>query len=705
MTDPQRALPLGFYDQTVKRFFVPPEEEDQDIHSIYLDGKSLWCGGRTALWEVKGDQIEIVLRKKDSSPVHALCVHGALGLLVGCVQGLFRRSGNALKSIPLPKEKTGPILHLSTGSEGETLCASKERIFLLDREGTIRDLGGPPHRTLSSVGWDGLARPLVATDRGIWMLNESGWEKIRLQESLGYFLERQVRDLAVDGAGQIWATQGSHLAVLTPSFHWHMFPPQNVPVDDIRRIAVGPRGEVWIATSQGAARLFNGRWAYFASKRWLPDDEVRDIAIEQDGTAFIATSRGISRIGTERMTLEKKTEFFEDVVKSRHWRYGLVAMSILDKPGDLSSWRQEASDNDGCWTSAYLSAECFRYAATGSEEAKKNAVASYEGMSLLEKITPIPGLVARSVYKKGEKVVQSGGEWHETEDGEWIWKGDTSSDEMAGDYFAWSIFYDLVADEKQKRETAQLVSRVMDHLMDHDFNLVDVDGEPTTWGIYSPAQLNSLGFEPQKGLNSLEILSHLKATYHMTGNDQYQKAYLDLVENHHYAFNTIDQQVPVPKGVPWDHQLAMLSFYPLLRYEKDPFLRNIYLQSLENAWKWLKREHCPFWTFIYASITAHAVPLLEAVQWLQDVPMDMVTWNVKNSVRKDLLLQPERDYSGQWVAKDPIPMSERRLSKLDKAPYRLDGGTGGRTEDDGAFFLLSYWIGRYLGFLKEASDA
>jgi hypothetical protein len=32
-------------------------------------------------------------------------------------------------------------------------------------------------------------------------------------------------------------------------------------------------------------------------------------------------------------------------------------------------------------------------------------------------------------------------------------------------------------------------------------------------------------------------------------------------------------------------------------------------------------------------------------------------------------------------------------------PFRLDGGGGGRGEDDGAFFLLPYWLGRYHGYL------
>ena len=29
-------------------------------------------------------------------------------------------------------------------------------------------------------------------------------------------------------------------------------------------------------------------------------------------------------------------------------------------------------------------------------------------------------------------------------------------------------------------------------------------------------------------------------------------------------------------------------------------------------------------------------------------------------------------------------------------PFVVDGGDGGRSEDDGTFFLLPYWMGRHL---------
>ena len=48
-----------------------------------------------------------------------------------------------------------------------------------------------------------------------------------------------------------------------------------------------------------------------------------------------------------------------------------------------------------------------------------------------------------------------------------------------------------------------------------------------------------------------------------------------------------------------------------------------------------------------------------------------------------------------------LPAQERPLIKWNGNPYRLDGGNGGRTEEDGAVFLLAYWMARYYGILRE----
>jgi hypothetical protein len=42
-----------------------------------------------------------------------------------------------------------------------------------------------------------------------------------------------------------------------------------------------------------------------------------------------------------------------------------------------------------------------------------------------------------------------------------------------------------------------------------------------------------------------------------------------------------------------------------------------------------------------------------------------------------------------------LPYDELPISKWNGNPYRIDGGNGGRSEGDGVYFLLPYWMGRY----------
>jgi hypothetical protein len=45
-----------------------------------------------------------------------------------------------------------------------------------------------------------------------------------------------------------------------------------------------------------------------------------------------------------------------------------------------------------------------------------------------------------------------------------------------------------------------------------------------------------------------------------------------------------------------------------------------------------------------------------------------------------------------------LPPDERPVMKWNSNPFDIDGGSDGRGEDDGAAFLLPYWMGRYHGF-------
>ena len=151
-----------------------------------------------------------------------------------------------------------------------------------------------------------------------------------------------------------------------------------------------------------------------------------------------------------------------------------------------------------------------------------------------------------------------------------------------------------------------------------------------------------------------------------------------------------------------DDELAFLSYYPLLQFEKDPALLAVYKESLERSWRIERPERNPLWNLIYAAGTgATEFDRAETLRTLQEIPMDTIQWTMANSHRLDVPIDTSPDRQGRRQALVVLPYDELPMSKWNGNPYNLDGGNGGRTEDDGAYFLLPYWMGRYHGLIGE----
>jgi hypothetical protein len=145
-----------------------------------------------------------------------------------------------------------------------------------------------------------------------------------------------------------------------------------------------------------------------------------------------------------------------------------------------------------------------------------------------------------------------------------------------------------------------------------------------------------------------------------------------------------------------DEELALLSFYPLMNAETDPGLRRQYQDVLTKVWERVRAEKNPLWDFIYAQGTgATDYDCADATDSLRRIPLSTISWTVKNSQRDDLKIMPNPDRFGAEQAQSAMVPNERSVDKWNSNPFELDGGNGGRSEDEGAFFLLPYWFGRY----------
>ncbi len=487
---------------------------------------------------------------------------------------------------------------------------------------------------------------------------------------------------------------------------------------------------LWLATDHGAilflpAATPDQRWYTFAGRRYLADDVVLGLAPDASG-GWIRTRNGVSRIEFRPYTLQQKAAYFEDRLAKRHLRDGFVDDCIMASPGEVARCRPEPSDNDGLWTAIYVAAECFRYAATGSPDALARARVSLDAMLRLESVTGAPGFPARAIAAPGEDR-DPGGEWHPAGQGRY-WKGDTSSDELVGHFFADWVAYNLLpagpgaahtvgqnTDDDLRERAAGEAGRIAQRLIDHGLRLVGSDGRMTRWGNYTPQYFQTSEGADDAGLDSLEILSHLRVAARISGQPALGSAYRHVAFDLGYLNNVSRLGAPPAEINYSDEELAYLAFAPLVdplprteanssaranSAEDDPAVTTRYRATLEKFWARTRDENNPLWAAIAAAAPLSGEVDRKALRGeLERIPMDTVEWTVENSGRADITLRPRKNRFGRPQSTRALPPNERPVMKWNGDPFELDGGDGGRTEDDGAFFLLPYWMARYYGLI------
>ncbi len=525
----------------------------------------------------------------------------------------------------------------------------------------------------------------------------------RIPASIRARLEKSQREAQFGKA--IWRVEEEAIIRLSPTKLRLSFK-EGLPVGKLRAIDVTRDGAVWVGGSEGLVRYQQAahvwdRWQYFAGLRYLPSDDVLALAAGENNSIWVRTAKGISHIEFRSMTLAEKAAHFEERTQQRHKRHNLVSDSEFAEAGNPATSHQYPNDNDGLWTAIYVAAECFRYAVTKDQNAFEAARKSLEAMMRLEEITSRKGFPARSFRHKSEPRHKDGF-WYFTKDGEWEWKADTSSDELVGHFFAYAIAYDLLPDAKLKKKIQGITARIADHLIENHYNLIDVTGKPTRWARYDLKYFASEdGFEDSP-LNALELLSHMKVAYHITGEARFANEYRKLIDKLGYH-KIVAQYLQRKKELNYsDEELAMLSFYPLMQYEKSPSLLAIYRTGLNQWWQNIRREANPLWIFITAvSQPDKPVPMDAAARTLYRIPMDLIKWSVTNLHRRDVELGKESDRHNKKQITRLLAPDERRVMKWNSNPFDTDSSAEGRGEDDGAFFLLPYWMGRYHKFLLE----
>ncbi|MFT6809492.1 MAG: hypothetical protein ACJA01_002729 [Saprospiraceae bacterium] len=478
-------------------------------------------------------------------------------------------------------------------------------------------------------------------------------------------------------------------------------------------------GNLWFGTDQGAFMLKEGeKYNYYYGERWLPDSEVIHISGDKKNGINILTKSGLSVLKFEEYTLADKARNYEKQVRERHLRLGFNAtLTEMDK-GNIASGYLGDSDNDGLWTSMYLAAEIFRYKVTQSEEALQNVRESFTAMERLYFINDIQGFPSRSYERSGYiDRLSDPHRWQHSKNEEWDWKATTSSDEAIGHIFAFSVLAELLDDNDLRSRAIHLIDILMGHIVRNEFYLVDYDGQPTQWGKWNPIYVNKrLPIVGDRKLNSSNIASMLQTAYYFTKKDIYKNKLLELYNSHGYLDNLMKPMGEVGKAPEsaddfdkmlsesWNHsddEMYFLGYWGMYRYPIDEALLPQYKETIVDHWNIERPEKDGLWNIITYITGNEDYDLDEAMWYLREYPLDLITWNMKNSHRKDIKILAD-NFRGQ-TTESVLPPDELPITRHNANRFRLDGGRDGTSEySAGDIWLLPYWMGRYLGVISSS---
>lgn len=283
-------------------------------------------------------------------------------------------------------------------------------------------------------------------------------------------------------------------------------------------------------------------WPTCASEPHATTESLAEKAAYYDdiaGRLHVHPELGVAHNVTLRAGADEKTATHADVVRRRH------------------------GENDGLWSSLYLTSQAYRFAVTGSTaaldmirllvqaEETRMAITGVPGVFTREYVDPsIPGTACptstasyrvdrekddnRWVQVREDGCVWSvgldSGAWEKSDHcglerfAGWCFLDNVSKDEYAGHMLALVVVMKLVDDVAIQAAVRGMLGQVARHLMAHDLAFQDWDGRTTEHGRLSPIALDDF-----PGFNAAMALAYVKAGADATGDPAIRAFYEDCL--------------------------------------------------------------------------------------------------------------------------------------------------------------------------------
>jgi hypothetical protein len=386
--------------------------------------------------------------------------------------------------------------------------------------------------------------------------------------------------------------------------------------------------------------------------------------------SFTCSAQKNSKFPKADDPLHVKVERYEALTLDNHWNEGTILFHTIYHPAgkNVDGFGIHSDLIDA--TGEMLVAFSCKYAITKKQADKKIADEVFSGILKAEKVTGVPGLVARGFYKTDKPLWIEQlwyDEWNQSSSMPgYRWLGDLSIDKLISIFHALGIYYELCADEEHKVKVEDFLSRFIGKIVDDNFRIMDLDGKLTLWGNMCPDL-------PHNKLNSLVALAAVKVASKITGKQRFESAYKMLIDKYHYDDRQLltNHMYPVKMRHIWDDYHAVRSLYMLMKYETDPDLLNKYRMTLNRQWYvWkditFEEESTIFYIMIYDLLTQEGA--------------------MKDPSRIEVLKNMNGDPRGKRVSN--IKMQDGTTKKIEA-----------ESDHASTAFLRNYWFGRYFGFI------
>ena len=330
------------------------------------------------------------------------------------------------------------------------------------------------------------------------------WEWVtRLADASGGAYDGPANDMVCDSQGNLFVANDVSLNVRRPDGVVEQVDfSQGMPMNLSTTLALEPGTEaLWIGGPIALLRWSRGQdeddWRYFHGDRFLPHTSNITVLLSLDGSNTVAaTTGGVVRLEWQLWTLAEKAAHYEAILLARHNRHGLVGECDMASYGALSTCVGGPNDNSGLWTSLVVAGMAQAYhLAPAPPERLALLETFFAGMELLVNITGIQGLMGRTCVAPGEPYPTSDPDWHNTTDPRlqgWHFKGDASSDEVVGHMFAHAVTLQVLSESAAPpvARARQLLVDIVTYIVRNHYFLIDVTGNHTRWGVWSPEYIN-----------------------------------------------------------------------------------------------------------------------------------------------------------------------------------------------------------------------